>query len=163
GRDRAARPGARAVPRALRAGRPEASRRRPAGCAFSPPAWPPPADGTPTVLISIMRTEESWPRLLHAKRSDVPMSKGKLARGQGTAIEKRRHHRSSRRVSDQSRDFGDDRACNHFRYLTPESVDEHFTMVASKESGRAASYLFRIPFELIALHLRRPRSTSRAG
>src|SRR5712691_12682291 len=42
GRDRAARPGACAVPRAFRAGRPGAFRRRPAGCAFSPPAWPPP-------------------------------------------------------------------------------------------------------------------------
>src|SRR3989454_8814031 len=42
GRDRAARPGACAVPRAFRAGRPGASRRRPAGCAFSPRAWPPP-------------------------------------------------------------------------------------------------------------------------
>ena len=52
--------------------------------------------------------------------------KGQLARGQGTAIEKRRHHRGSRRVSDQRRDLGDDRACNHFRYLTPKSVDEHF-------------------------------------
>jgi hypothetical protein len=51
---------------------------------------------------------------------------GKFARGQGTAIEKRRHHRSSRRVSDQRRNLGDDRTCNHFRYLTPEPVDEHF-------------------------------------
>src|SRR3989449_3086350 len=42
GRDRAARPGACAVPRAFRAGLPGASRRRPAGCAFSPLAWPPP-------------------------------------------------------------------------------------------------------------------------
>ena len=52
--------------------------------------------------------------------------KGQLARGQGPAIEKRRHHRGSRRVSDQRRDLGDDRACNHFRYVTPESVDAHF-------------------------------------
>jgi hypothetical protein len=52
--------------------------------------------------------------------------KGKLARGQGAAVEKRRHHGSSRRVSDQRSNFGDDRACNHFRYLTPKSVDEHF-------------------------------------
>jgi hypothetical protein len=46
---------------------------------------------------------------------------GELARGQRTAIEKRRRYRSSRRVSDQRRDLGDDRACNHFRYLTHES------------------------------------------
>src|SRR5256885_16218519 len=58
--------------------------------------------------------------------SEVRRHKGQLARGQGTAIEKRRHHRGSRRVSDQRRDLGDDRACNHFRYLTPKSVDEHF-------------------------------------
>lgn len=56
---------------------------------------------------------------------------GKLARGQGTAIDKRRHHRRSRRVSDERRNLGDDSACNHFRYLTPESVGEHFTMLES--------------------------------
>ena len=61
--------------------------------------------------------------------------KGKLARGQGTAIEKRRQHRSSRRVSDQRRDLGDDRACNHFRYLTPESVDEHAEKICGLVSG----------------------------
>jgi hypothetical protein len=37
------------------------------------------------------------------------------ARGLGTTIEKRRHHRGSRGISDQRRDLGDDRACNHFR------------------------------------------------
>ena len=47
---------------------------------------------------------------------------GKLARGQGTAIEKRREHGRSGRLSDQCRDLGDDRACNHFRCLIPESV-----------------------------------------
>ena len=47
---------------------------------------------------------------------------GELARGQGTAIEKRRHHRRSRRVSDQRRDLGDDRACDHFRYLAGAPV-----------------------------------------
>ena len=52
--------------------------------------------------------------------------KGKLGRRQATAIEKRRNHCRSRRVSDQRRDLGDDGACNHFRYLTLESVDEHF-------------------------------------
>ena len=41
--------------------------------------------------------------------------KGKLARGQGTTIEQRRQHRGSRGISDQGRDLGDDRACNHFR------------------------------------------------
>ena len=46
--------------------------------------------------------------------------KGKLARGQGAAIEKRRHHRRSRRVSDQRRDLGDDGACNHLGYPTRE-------------------------------------------
>ena len=41
---------------------------------------------------------------------------GKLARGQGTAIEKRRHHRGSRRIADQRRDLGDDRARNHLGF-----------------------------------------------
>jgi hypothetical protein len=58
-----------------------------------------------------------------------PRRAGKLARGQGTAIDKRRHHRRSRRVSDERRNLGDDSACNHFCYLTPESVDEHLTML----------------------------------
>ena len=44
--------------------------------------------------------------------------RGKLARGQGTTIEKRGHHRGSRRISDQRRDLGDDGACDHFRSLT---------------------------------------------
>ena len=39
--------------------------------------------------------------------------KGKLARGQGAAIEKRRHHGGSRRFPDQRCDLGDDRAGNH--------------------------------------------------
>ena len=41
---------------------------------------------------------------------------GQLARGQGTAIEQRRHHRGPRRVSDQRRDLGDDGAGDHVRY-----------------------------------------------
>src|SRR5262249_37084198 len=50
----------------------------------------------------------------------------KLAGGERAAIEKREHHRGSRRVSDQRRDLRDDGACNHVRYLTPEWGDEHF-------------------------------------
>ena len=42
---------------------------------------------------------------------------------------KRRKHRSSRRFPDQRRDLGDERACNHLPYITPDPVkqaDEQF-------------------------------------
>src|SRR5262245_39632709 len=47
---------------------------------------------------------------------------GELARGQGAAIEERRRHRCSRRVSDQRRDLGDDGAGDHPRTLPPAPV-----------------------------------------
>src|SRR4029079_3433334 len=50
---------------------------------------------------------------------------GQLTRGQGPAIEERRHHRRPRRVSDPRRDLGDDGTGDHVRYLTPKSVDRH--------------------------------------
>jgi hypothetical protein len=78
GTNRAARPAACAVPRAFPAGRPAASRRRPAGCAFSPPAWPPPPRQAmrratpgqepvrPTVMLHdcgypLLPTRRQWP------------------------------------------------------------------------------------------------------
>src|SRR4029453_5624664 len=51
---------------------------------------------------------------------------GQLTRGQGPAIEERRHHRRPRRFSDQRRDLGDHGTGDHVRYLTPKSVDIHF-------------------------------------
>jgi len=56
-------------------------------------------------------------------------AKGKLAGGQRTAIEKRREHRCSRRLPDQRRYLGDERACNHSAYITSDlvrPVDEQF-------------------------------------
>src|SRR5207247_7200522 len=67
--------------------------------------------------------------------------KGKLGRRQATAIEKRRNHCCCRRVSDQRGDLGDDRACNHRRYLTPESVNEHFDSDRSGLPAAAATAL----------------------
>src|SRR3989442_11484636 len=60
GTDKAARPGACAVPRALRAGRPGGSRRRPAGCAFPLPAWPPPPHGRDLTFETIGRDDEHF-------------------------------------------------------------------------------------------------------
>ena len=54
---------------------------------------------------------------------------GKLAGGQGSAIEKRRQYRSSRRLPDQRRYLGDKRACNHSADITSDlvgSVAEQF-------------------------------------
>ena len=42
-----------------------------------------------------------------------PRREGKLAGSQGTAIKKRREHRGPRRLPDQCRYLGDERACNH--------------------------------------------------
>ena len=47
---------------------------------------------------------------------------GQLTRGQGPAIEERRHHRRPRRFSDQRRDLGDHGTGDHVHYLTPKSV-----------------------------------------
>src|SRR6202022_1984993 len=58
-----------------------------------------------------------------------PRRKGKLAGGQGSAIEKRRNHRSSRRLPDQRRYLGDERACNHVAYIACDlagRADEQF-------------------------------------
>jgi len=44
---------------------------------------------------------------------------GELARGEGAAIEQRRHHGRPRRVSDQRGDLGDHGAGDHFDVLTP--------------------------------------------
>src|SRR5262245_15768635 len=63
--------------------------------------------------------------------------KGKLAGGQGSAIQKRRQHRGSRSVSDQRGDLGDDGACDHGSYLTPEPVTASAnTSTASRGGGR---------------------------
>src|SRR5262249_53537648 len=65
-------------------------------------------------------------------RRDVRRT-GQLARGQGTAIEKRRHHRRSRRVSDERRDLGDDRACNHSpKVESLEAIAERLTTAGSR-------------------------------
>lgn len=67
-----------------------------------------------------------------------PRRKGKLAGGQGSAIEKRREHRSSRRFPDQRRYLGDERACNHLAYITSGAVgraDEQFD--GDRSEGRS--------------------------
>ena len=51
-----------------------------------------------------------------------PRRISELARREGTAIEKRREHRSSRRLPDQRRYLGDERACNHSADITPALV-----------------------------------------
>ena len=61
---------------------------------------------------------------------------GKLAGGQGTAIEKCPHHRGPRRVSDQRRDLRDDGACDHFRYVTPEWAENTSTVIEAAHRGR---------------------------
>ena len=45
---------------------------------------------------------------------------GKLTGGQSAAIEKRREHGGSRRLPDQRRYLGDERAYNHFPYIAPD-------------------------------------------
>jgi len=58
-----------------------------------------------------------------------PRREGKLAGGQRTAIEKRREHRSSRRLPDQRSYLGDERACDHLAYITSDlarPVDDQF-------------------------------------
>jgi hypothetical protein len=49
-----------------------------------------------------------------------PSRVGKLAGGQSAAIEKRGEHRGSRRLPDQRRDLGDERACNHLLCIIPD-------------------------------------------
>jgi hypothetical protein len=70
-----------------------------------------------------------------------PRRKGKLARGQGTAIEKRGEHRGPRRLPDQRRYLGDERAGNHFCYIAPDLVGEGGRTVRrrSNRSGRIQS------------------------
>ena len=48
-----------------------------------------------------------------------------LARGQGPAVDERQQHRGSRGVSDERRDLGEDRTCDHARYLTPDRPRTH--------------------------------------
>src|SRR5215831_16480025 len=47
---------------------------------------------------------------------------GQLTGSKSAAIEKRREHRGSRRLPDQRRYLGDERACNHVSNITPSSV-----------------------------------------
>src|SRR4030095_3736019 len=62
---------------------------------------------------------------------------GELACGEGTAIEKRPHHRSSRRVREQRRDLGDDRACDHSRLLTGRKHEDssHINKIQPRRQG----------------------------
>ncbi len=65
-----------------------------------------------------------------------PSRVGKLARGQGSAIEKRQEYRGSCTLPDEPCDFGKEIARNHLPYIAPEPVgraDEHFD---SDRSGR---------------------------
>ena len=58
-----------------------------------------------------------------------PSRLGKLAGGQGAAIEKRQEHRGSCTLPDERRDFGNEIARNHLAYIAPEPAgraDEHF-------------------------------------
>jgi hypothetical protein len=74
-----------------------------------------------------------------------PRRKSKLARRQGTAIEKRREHRSPRRLADQRRYFGDERARNHFPYINStrrEGSDEHFDAGRSESLSATSSITF---------------------
>jgi hypothetical protein len=66
-----------------------------------------------------------------------PSREGKLAGGQGAAIEKRRKHRSSRRFPDQRRDLGDERACNHLFCITPNPADRLEETVRPRSNSRA--------------------------
>src|ERR1700730_9122620 len=69
-----------------------------------------------------------------------PSREGKLAGGQRAAIEKRREYRGYRRLPDQRRYFGDETACNHLPYITPDPsprLGKHF------DDGRS------LPFKLV--------------
>jgi len=54
---------------------------------------------------------------------------GQLTGSERAAIEKRREHRGSRRLPDERRNRGDERACNHLPSITPGPVQrlwKHF-------------------------------------
>jgi hypothetical protein len=83
----------------------------------------------PSQIAEIKPASVSLARCVLAVLGRNPRRKGKLAGGQGTAIEKRRQHRSSRRLPDQRRDLRDERACNHLACIPCRLIgraDEQF-------------------------------------
>ena len=89
-----------------------------------------------------------------------PRRKGKLAGGQGSAIEKRREHRSSRRLPDQRRDLRDERACNHLACIACRLIgraDEQF------DGGRSEVLSSSLALTIVAFRDRQSCSTLDVG
>ena len=66
-----------------------------------------------------------------------PRRKASSLAVKSAAIEKRRQHGRSRRVSDQRRNLGDDRACNHVANIGVETVDDQGNASMAVEVSRA--------------------------